>query len=499
MPVAFDLDTYSRQAESFISAIDREYYQHFSGRQREFGIEAIYERHRGLFEREAVERLRELVEASSGDEHRRRIYLLELAVGGYLGQATKAQTAELAQREGTLEIEVGGRQAALPAGAHPGGERGRRRRPRRDRARAAGSARARVEPAPRRDHRKRARARARARLGQLPRDVRSAQGLRPVRTRAPDQRLREGHRRALRGHGRPIAGRAARLRLRRMAPLRPAALLPRARVRRPVPRRPAPAGPREDAWRAGDRPARAAPDHDRPRAAAAEVFAGVLRAGARSRRDLPGDADRRRPRGLRDAAARGRPHRALRQRRCGAAVRVPPPRRQLGDRELRLPVRASDRGPALGRGDARQRVPGGLPRLHARGQADLPAALRGQARLRAGASRRRRAAPRCRQRYSSGLGSGARRSSGRRRPTCRTSTRASTWPATCAPGRSRPAGGATCASSSASAGSPARGRRLPALALARGAAAAGRRAARANARRAARLRGDAGRRSRTLP
>jgi hypothetical protein len=113
MPLALDLDTYSAEAERFVGSMDREYYAHFAGHKQEFEIEPIYERHRRLFEREAVQELREALErAPAGDEQRRVRYLLELAVGGLMGEATKAEETALAEREASLEIEIDGRREA---------------------------------------------------------------------------------------------------------------------------------------------------------------------------------------------------------------------------------------------------------------------------------------------------------------------------------------------------------------------------------------------------
>lgn len=114
-----DVDAYRVQAETFLTEIDGEYYRHFSGRQDDFAIESIYDRHAALFSREAVERLRE-----SGS-----CELLAFAAEGLIGQATKAEAAELARREATLEVEVDGgrmpyRQATVAQANEP--EPGRR-------------------------------------------------------------------------------------------------------------------------------------------------------------------------------------------------------------------------------------------------------------------------------------------------------------------------------------------------------------------------------------
>ena len=96
MVASLDLPAYRDEAETFLGELDREFYLHFSGRQDEYGIEAIYERHAGLFTRDAVDTLRE-----QGTRP-----LLEFAVHGLIGRETKAQAAELARREAALEIEI---------------------------------------------------------------------------------------------------------------------------------------------------------------------------------------------------------------------------------------------------------------------------------------------------------------------------------------------------------------------------------------------------------
>ena len=129
MPLAVDLDTYAAEAEQFIGEMDREYYLHFAGHKPEFEIEPIYEQHARLFERAVVDELRDRLEAAApGDETRRARYLLELAVGGLLGNETKAEETELAEREAALEIEVGGeriayRQSAVAQANEPDADR----------------------------------------------------------------------------------------------------------------------------------------------------------------------------------------------------------------------------------------------------------------------------------------------------------------------------------------------------------------------------------------
>ena len=97
--MAIDLTAYRSEAEEFLTAIDREYYLHYSGQQDEFEIEAIYDRHADLFSRESVDGLREAGAAPA---------LVEFATQGHIGRETKSQAAELARCEAALELEWDG-------------------------------------------------------------------------------------------------------------------------------------------------------------------------------------------------------------------------------------------------------------------------------------------------------------------------------------------------------------------------------------------------------
>ena len=95
-----DVEAYRAGVETFISELEREYVLHLSGRKVEFEIEVIYERHAALFERATVERLRDGAVDSAPE-------LVRFAVEGHIGQATKAEAAEVARLEATLTVPVG--------------------------------------------------------------------------------------------------------------------------------------------------------------------------------------------------------------------------------------------------------------------------------------------------------------------------------------------------------------------------------------------------------
>ena len=96
MLAAVNVDEYRAEAETFLTAIDREYYEHFAGLKDDFEIEAIYERHARLFSRDAVDSLRD------GDSPT----LLKFAAEGYVEQAVKDLSAEFARLEASLEVEL---------------------------------------------------------------------------------------------------------------------------------------------------------------------------------------------------------------------------------------------------------------------------------------------------------------------------------------------------------------------------------------------------------
>ena len=125
-----EVDAYRMEAEAFLVALATEQVAHFSGRKRAYEIGPIYERHAQLFSRETVAVLHEAarVPGAGVDERRRARLLLQFAVEGFLGHATRALDAELAEREARLTITVGGttmpyRESAVAQANEPDAER----------------------------------------------------------------------------------------------------------------------------------------------------------------------------------------------------------------------------------------------------------------------------------------------------------------------------------------------------------------------------------------
>lgn len=107
-----DLGAYRQSAEQFLIELTAEYYHHYAGLKDTYEIEPIYGRHEHLFTAQAVEALREHRAATEpgSDDSRRLRMLLDFAVEGYLGEATKALETQLAEREAALTIELEDRQ-----------------------------------------------------------------------------------------------------------------------------------------------------------------------------------------------------------------------------------------------------------------------------------------------------------------------------------------------------------------------------------------------------
>lgn len=124
------LDEYRQRAEAFSIALNREYYRHYAGLQDDYEIEPIYREHAELFAPGVIEALRAQRDgAPAGSDERRRLRaLLQFAVDGFVGEATKDADEELARREAGLTAEIDGQAVGYRELSHrqanePDGER----------------------------------------------------------------------------------------------------------------------------------------------------------------------------------------------------------------------------------------------------------------------------------------------------------------------------------------------------------------------------------------
>jgi hypothetical protein len=94
------LDWLDEQAETFSGATTREYYLNYSGQKDDLALGPIYRRHAALFRRETVERV-----LAMGSRSPRVRHLREFVVDGYLEQAARRLTEEIARRETADSVE----------------------------------------------------------------------------------------------------------------------------------------------------------------------------------------------------------------------------------------------------------------------------------------------------------------------------------------------------------------------------------------------------------
>ncbi|CAA9300412.1 MAG: hypothetical protein AVDCRST_MAG40-318, partial [uncultured Gemmatimonadaceae bacterium] len=306
-----------------------------------------------------------------------------------------------ARRPRRARDRVGGERGGAARGRPRGGlparvdRDGQRRRPPRaahDRPRARRRGRARAGPAQARAAAARARAHRTTRRGaRLQRDLRAAErGTAPRAPRrvpgVPPRHAGDVGRRVRRVRAQGTRHRAARGHPRR----RPGAAA-RARVRPVLPGGRDGAGDSRPGGGDGDRPHRRRADHLRHGRPRGEAVARLLRPGAGARRGVPRAAPARRADRLDDVPPRARARAALRLHAPRPPVRVPLAGRQLGHRGVRDAPRPplAERGVAGALHGARPPARRPLPPLGRVRGAALPAALRGEARVRGGALRRR--------------------------------------------------------------------------------------------------------------
>lgn len=99
------LDWLDAEAEAFSGATTREYYLNYAGHKEDLALAPIFERHADLFRRETVDRV-----LAGGSQDPRAPNLREFVVHGYLDQAAKQLTEEIANRETRDTVEWEGEQ-----------------------------------------------------------------------------------------------------------------------------------------------------------------------------------------------------------------------------------------------------------------------------------------------------------------------------------------------------------------------------------------------------
>lgn len=112
-PILSDLEPYRRDADEFLTELERAEYLHGAGHTDELPLSPLYERFEHLFAGDVSrELLASIDSARTGDEARSRRALAMFAVDGLIGRATRRETEELARREAAETISLDGRDVA---------------------------------------------------------------------------------------------------------------------------------------------------------------------------------------------------------------------------------------------------------------------------------------------------------------------------------------------------------------------------------------------------
>ncbi len=96
-----DIRKVRRDAEAFVRAVDREFYENHAGLKEELNTSAIFDRYQHLFTPDAVAWIRGYRKGAEGEELRRARQLQALLIGEHLGNAAK----QLTDREQTWESQ----------------------------------------------------------------------------------------------------------------------------------------------------------------------------------------------------------------------------------------------------------------------------------------------------------------------------------------------------------------------------------------------------------
>ncbi len=103
-----DVNGYRKNAESFLSKLDKEYYMHFSGQKSTLNVSSIYKQHSSLFERETVDSFKSLVDDSSGEEKKKNKYLLNFCTEGFMENQVKELVDKTADNEAKATVKIEG-------------------------------------------------------------------------------------------------------------------------------------------------------------------------------------------------------------------------------------------------------------------------------------------------------------------------------------------------------------------------------------------------------
>ncbi|MDD5660060.1 MAG: hypothetical protein PHR39_08655, partial [Actinomycetota bacterium] len=108
-----NIEQYRKDAEDFLSKIDKEYYFHFSGRKPDLNLDEIYKRYDYLFTFDNSRYFKELIDTSIGDNKKKARLLFQFCTEGYLSKKYQKISDKIANNEAISKIDIDGRDYAF--------------------------------------------------------------------------------------------------------------------------------------------------------------------------------------------------------------------------------------------------------------------------------------------------------------------------------------------------------------------------------------------------
>ncbi len=104
-----NIEEYRKDAQYFLSEIDKEYYLHFSGQKDDLNVAGIYDRYRSLFSYDNFKDIKNLVDGSTGEDSKRFTYLLKFCTEGLIENSVKELVDEIGEVEAKTTVKIEGK------------------------------------------------------------------------------------------------------------------------------------------------------------------------------------------------------------------------------------------------------------------------------------------------------------------------------------------------------------------------------------------------------
>ncbi len=105
-----DMEKIRKDAERFTKELEEEYYQNLGGFKDELNISAIYGRYAHLFRRSTVDFVRELRDASDGEDRRQNSMLYSFIASEYIGNIVKELDEKYMTEDAKAKVDIDGKE-----------------------------------------------------------------------------------------------------------------------------------------------------------------------------------------------------------------------------------------------------------------------------------------------------------------------------------------------------------------------------------------------------